>query len=152
MSGKSKHLQKILLAASVFYIMMFSFLITVAAKIDPGTIPEAGQIGIQQESPVRDVPGLVGTVADIVSWTYTIFFAVAVIFILFAAFNYLTAQGQPEKIQTAHKMLIWAVVAIVVALLAVGVNTIVKNFLEEAGGGAPQEDLRIPSETNPFRR
>lgn len=135
MSGKSKNLQKILLVASVFYIMVFPFLIAVAADIKPGTIPSAGQIGITQESPVRDVSGLVGTVADIVSWTYTIFFAVAVIFILFAAFNYLTAQGQPEKIQTAHKMLIWAAVAIAVALLAVGAQAIVKSFL--SGGTSP---------------
>lgn len=68
--------------------------------------------------------------AKIVRWTYTIFFIVAVFFILLAAFNFLTAQGDSEKIKGARDQILWASVAIVVALISVGAAQIIKNFIK----------------------
>jgi len=59
----------------------------------------------------------------------TVFFIVAAIFIIIAAFKYLTAQGDPEKVGAARQMIIYAVVAIAVALLATVIDNIVANFL-----------------------
>lgn len=59
----------------------------------------------------------------------TIFFIIAAIFIVIAAFKYLTAQGDPEKVGTARQMIIYAVIAIAVALLATVVDNVVENFL-----------------------
>ncbi len=108
----------------------------VAAAITPGTIPTFGDLGLEK-SPVESTSGLIGVLRGIVQTTYIIFFIIATLFILFAAYNYLTAGGQPEKINTAHKQLLYAGIAIVVALLAVGTSAIIKNFLENpaAGGG-----------------
>jgi heme/copper-type cytochrome/quinol oxidase subunit 2 len=102
-------------------------LLTMAA-ITPGQIPSAQDLGLQ-EAPVETPSQLMGVIADIVGWAYTIFFVVAVLFIIFAAFNYLTASGNPEKIKTAHSQLMWAIVAIVVALMAVGIRMIIEHFL-----------------------
>lgn len=122
------------LIALISFSAIVPFLSTVA--ITPGTIPSAGDLGIEK-SPVRDVPGLVGVLKGIVQVTYTVFFIIAVLLILFAAYNYLTAQGAPEKINTAHKQLLYAGIAIVIALLAVGTSAIIRNFLENpsVGGG-----------------
>ena len=68
-----------------------------------------------------------------VGWIYRIFFIVAAVFIIIAAFNYLTAQGDPEKVGKAKSMIIYAVIAIVVALLAFSIDIIVSTFL--IGGG-----------------
>ncbi len=57
----------------------------------------------------------------IIDWMFTFLLVLAVIFILIAAFNYLTAAGNEEKISKAHKILIYAVVAIVVAVVAQGI-------------------------------
>ncbi|MBI4160124.1 hypothetical protein HY504_03075 [Candidatus Wolfebacteria bacterium] len=75
------------------------------------------------------VGGLVDRFAAVVRWVYIIFFTVAVLLILFAAFTYLTAAGDEEKIKRARDQLIYAAVAIVVALLAVGFRAIIENFL-----------------------
>lgn len=86
-------------------------------------IPGVDRVGAQ------NVSGLVDTFRMIVKWIYTIFFIIAVIYIIAAAFTYLTAGGEAEKVNTAKDQLIYAAVAIAVALLAISFDTIVKNFL-----------------------
>lgn len=65
----------------------------------------------------------------LISWMFTLLMVFAVIFIILAAFHYLTAGGDSEKIATAHKEIIWAVVAIAVGLLAQGVTFIVGELI-----------------------
>lgn len=52
--------------------------------------------------------------------------------VLIAGFLYLTGGGSPEKIKTAHKVLIWALVGIGIVLLANGAQNIIRDIL-----GAP---------------
>lgn len=60
-----------------------------------------------------------------INWLFTILLVLAVIFILIAAFKYLTSSTKPEEVSKAHKMLIYAGVAIAVALLAKGLVSVV---------------------------
>ncbi|MFH1347052.1 MAG: pilin [Spirochaetota bacterium] len=78
---------------------------------------------------ITTVSSLVDIIRGVVKWIYTIFFIIAVLFIIFAAFTYLTAGGDPEKTTKAKNQLIYATVAIAVALLALGFQSIVANFL-----------------------
>ena len=91
----------------------------------------AGAVNIPGITPTgpTTVSGTVDVIKNIVRWVYIIFFIVAVLFILMAAFTYLTAGGDAEKVKTAHNQIIYAAVAIVVALIAVSVDTIVSTFL-----------------------
>ena len=51
-------------------------------------------------------------------WLFGLLTALAVIFILFAAYLYLTAGGDDEKIKKAKSMIIYALVAVAIGLLA----------------------------------
>lgn len=75
------------------------------------------------------VGGLVEIVQAVVSWVYIVFFIIGVLFILFAAFSYLTAGGDAERVAKAKNQLIYAAIAIAVALLAVGFEAIIRTFL-----------------------
>jgi len=112
----------------------------VTAAVTPGGIPTHEQLGIKEKPPVEDVPGLINAIAGIVKWVYTIFLIVAVMFILFAAFNYLTAGGQPEKVKSAHDQIIYAAIAIAIALLAVGAVAIIKDVLKGGGSASGEEE------------
>lgn len=79
------------------------------------------------------VGGIVDIIRQVVRWVYIIFFIIAVLLIIFAAFTYLTAGGDPEKVAEAKNRLIYAAVAIAVAFLAVGFEVIVRNFLTTPG-------------------
>lgn len=64
----------------------------------------------------------------IVVWLFTFLIILAVIFIIFAAFKYLTASGDPEKVKSASHTLIYAVVAVVIAILARAVPSIISTL------------------------
>jgi len=109
-------------------IIFFIFLPFLVGAITPGAIPEAKELGTP-ESPIKTPGGLLDAIANIVKWVYIVFFVIAVMFILFAAFNYLSGAGNPEKLKKAHDMIMYTAIAIAIALLAVGAVTIIKNFL-----------------------
>ena len=74
--------------------------------------------------------GIINFVNQIATWASFLFWGLAVIFIFYAAFLYLTAAGEEEKIKTANHQLIYAVIAIVVALFAYGMPVFVANILK----------------------
>ncbi len=92
----------------------------------------------QAPDSVDDVIGLFESALGILQ---TVFYIVAAIFIIIAAFKYLTAQGDPEKVGTARQMVIYAVIAIAVALLSLVIENIVASFLGAEG--------ELPGETVP---
>lgn len=60
--------------------------------------------------------------------------AIAIIMILVAAFQFLTAGGDAEKVKTARATITWAVIGIVVALISFNIPGILSSFL---GGSLP---------------
>jgi FtsH-binding integral membrane protein len=79
---------------------------------------------------VTNVGGLIGILSYALRVVYTIFFILAVIFILMAGFGYLTAGGDPAKVKKASNRLIFGIVGVAVGLLATGVKAIVENTLK----------------------
>jgi len=78
------------------------------------------------------VAATVKLVTDIAGWIFGIFLTVAVIFIIFAAFQFVTAGGSSEKVSEARQKLLWAAVGIGVALLSQAFVAVLKNFLTVA--------------------
>jgi hypothetical protein len=66
---------------------------------------------------------------EIQDWMYTFLLALAVIFILVAAFIFLTSAGDPKKTEQAKNTIIYAVIAIIVAFLARAIVGIVSGIL-----------------------
>ncbi|MFH0829470.1 MAG: hypothetical protein V1907_04870 [Candidatus Kerfeldbacteria bacterium] len=75
---------------------------------------------------IEDIGGQVGlgtadlksTVINIISWVLGILALVAVVFIIYGGFTWLTAAGNEEKIEKAKKIIGSAVVGLIVVLLA----------------------------------
>lgn len=99
-------------------------LVPIASFADQPTIPPSD---LTLDKTVK----LVETIAN---WAFAIFLAVAVIYILFAAYLYL--KGEEEGIEDAKKRLIAAAIAIAIALLAKGIGPLVRSLLGSSGGGA----------------
>jgi hypothetical protein len=120
----------------------------VTAAVSPGEIPGADALEIQ-ESPIEEPQGIIDAIRGVAKWIYIIFFIIAIMFILFAAFNYLSGGGDAEKAKTAHNQIKYAAIAIAVALLAVGFEIIVKNFLQSGGGNGYGGDGYYKTPTKP---
>ena len=72
------------------------------------------------------------TLDMIVSWIFNIFLVVAVIFLLFAAFKYLMSGGDATKVGEATRAVIYAAVAIGVALLSASLVSLVRSIVGAA--------------------
>lgn len=79
---------------------------------------------------ITDVTGIYNLLSDIFTILYSLFFAVAAFFLLYAAFLYLTAQGEEEKLKKAKNVLVYAIIAIVVALVSLGIDNIVASVVK----------------------
>ena len=84
---------------------------------------------------VSSVPDLIGKVNKFVRLAVSVLFVLATIFIIIAAFKYLTGKGDPNEIKKAQGMIVWAIVAMVVALFAWAIPKLVVTFLGASSVG-----------------
>ena len=63
------------------------------------------------------------------NWVFAIFLAISVIFLVWGAFEFVTSEGNPEKISSAKKRLLYAIIGIALALLANGVDDVLRSIL-----------------------
>jgi len=76
---------------------------------------------------LADVPAnLDEAVGRIVSPLFLVLVAISIIFIIFAAYTFVTSGGDPGKTETARTTLIYAIIGIVVAFLALGLYNVLK--------------------------
>jgi len=80
--------------------------------------------------PVQSPEEAISLLRQVLVWLATIFWILAVIFIFWAALNYLTARGDQEKADKAKKMLWYAIIAIAIGLIAYSLPTFVNRFLQ----------------------
>ncbi len=67
---------------------------------------------------------------NITAWLWRVFMVATVIAFLFAGFFYITAMGNPEKINRAHRMVLYGVIGVAVALLSGGMVVLIQSILE----------------------
>ncbi|OIO47715.1 MAG: hypothetical protein AUJ32_02160 [Parcubacteria group bacterium CG1_02_40_82] len=63
-------------------------------------------------------------------WVEGAIFIIGILITLYAAFLYMTAGGDDEKISKAKKAFVWGLVGIGIAILATGIWGLVQSFLQ----------------------
>ncbi len=76
----------------------------------------------------NDIIDFISTIAN---WIFTVLIVVAVIFILLAAFQYLTSKGG-EEVKKAHKMIAYAAIALAIGVLARGIVFSVRVLVDSS--------------------
>lgn len=74
--------------------------------------------------PIEEPTMVITYIQTIGNWIFSLLLALAVIYILLAAYNYLTGSSG-EGVEKAHKMILWAAVAITVAIFSKGIVYVV---------------------------
>jgi len=62
----------------------------------------------------------ISAIVTITNIAFTFLIALAILFLIIAGFYFVTASGNPEQIGKARNMVLWAIVGVVIALLAKG--------------------------------
>jgi len=115
----------IILTAVILFNLNFG---NILAATTPQDINQAAN-DLATGSPIKSPDDIFNILAKILRYVYTIFFITAVIFIIVAAFGFLTARDDPAKIKSARAQLYWAAVAIAIALISVGAAQIIRAFI-----------------------
>ena len=85
------------------------------------------QIGIQNPLEFDTFDELV---AKLISWVKMMAFAIVGLVIVWAGFSYATAGGDPQKIETAKRMLLYAVIGLAVVLLSESILKTIQGILD----------------------
>lgn len=93
-----------------------------AALLTPGSaFAETTDWFVDTTGSPTNATGVLTAVDTIANWMFNGFLIIAVIFILVAAFHFLTSSGNTEKTSAAKKMLLYAIIAVVIAVSAKGI-------------------------------
>ena len=122
--------KKIFIISLLASFVFFSFLSSALAQNQDQIISPLNQGNT--ESPVDNFSQIQTILISVINWVYTLFFFVAILFILLAAYNYIFGGMQEERIKKAKHQLLYAVIAIAIALIASGVSLVIKSFIEGA--------------------
>ena len=79
--------------------------------------------------PFDQSPNLSGLIAGIMRAVWMVFAAIVIILFIYAGIRFLTAGGQPEKIQEARMALLWGVVGVIVVILAYSIFAIAQSII-----------------------
>jgi heme/copper-type cytochrome/quinol oxidase subunit 2 len=117
------------LASILGFILVASPSMMALAQQPPPVVPPP----LGGPGPVQSPDEAIQLLRQVLVWAATIFWILAVLFIFWAAFNYLTARGDQEKADKAKKMLWYAIIAIAIGLMAYALPTFVDRFLRARG-------------------
>lgn len=81
-----------------------------------------------------DIFGVIHAITNFLMWVGA---PIAVIIILYGAFQLITAAGNPEKIEGGKRAIWWAIAGIVIILLGYGITAVVANFFGYQGDVPP---------------
>ena len=114
---KSEKMRKIVLGLAVLNLLILPALVQ-------------GQDVLPAAATAPKNIGLIGALNLIFNWVYTVVFVLAAFFLLLAAYTFITAGGDPEKLGKARGYLLYAVIGVIVGVLAYGLVSFVRSQLE----------------------
>ena len=94
--------------------------------------------------------GLIGTIQVIINVVLTVLGLVAVIMIIFGGVQYTTSSGDATKVTKAKNTILYAVVGLIIALLAFAiVNFVLNNVFDGSGSSSSGTPSSSSSTTTP---
>jgi heme O synthase-like polyprenyltransferase len=114
---------KVLIFSLIINIIIIGLALPVFAQSNINQNTEAESIQISS------IDDILTIISNITSWMYRILLAIVVIFVLMAAFTFLTSSDNTDNIKKARKQILYAAIAVVIAILSFSVSTIITNVL-----------------------
>lgn len=75
-----------------------------------------------QGATIANVPSWINAIVDLMWW---VFVAGVIILFLFAGLTFLTAQGDPKKLEDARRYVLWGVVGVFVGVLGFSITALI---------------------------
>tara|TARA_Y100000310_G_scaffold328929_1_gene397909 strand:- start:755 stop:1129 length:375 start_codon:yes stop_codon:yes gene_type:complete len=98
-------------------------------KAAAGNGEEEVELGSGLDTPVESVEGVLVLLQDIVGWMQVFFYVIATLMIVLGAWDYLLSDASEEKVKKAKDKILYAIVAIIIAVIAGGIVRLVETFV-----------------------
>ena len=106
---------------------------------DPDPIlPDSQSTGLNIPNPLGGTSDISTLVSNIIKFLIILAIPITAILVVYAGYLYITSAGNEEKVKTAQKALIWAIVGFAVVLIASSVPAIIQEFLSGESGESGQ--------------
>lgn len=108
------------------------------------------------ENPLGTTSDITTLVKNILNFLWKLAWVIAPILVVYAGFLYITSAGNEEKVKTAQKTLIWALVGFAVVLIASSVPAVIRDFLSgeeessesgDGGGGSGETEVETQEQS-----
>lgn len=124
-----KIFKNIILNLSLFVFVVLPVVVSAQATTQPPP-PSQTSINISIPNPTNAGSDVMSIIRAVLTNVIMPIAAVAVVFwIIWAGFNFITAQGNPAKIEVAKRRLLWSLIGAGVLLGAVGISAVVENTI-----------------------
>ena len=90
--------------------------------------PASFRLGTESEVP-QSGGAILGRIQLIANWVFAILLAISLIYLILAAFQFVTGGGDPAQISGARQKLIYALIGIAIALIAAGFPAILRSIV-----------------------
>jgi hypothetical protein len=122
--GLSPMAQRISLLA-----VTIAFALVIAPFAHALTVPTPSGISQIPSPPIQNTNDITSFFCGIIVWIFWGLIVLSIVMFLVGGYRYVTAQGEPERVHNANRTLLYAAIAVVVALVAAGVPLIIDSFL-----------------------
>ena len=128
-------IKKISITYFIFLAILFPIFVSAQVSNDPRTTPTTGtntDIDIKIPNPLVNKSGtLLSLINDVLNKIILpVASVVVVMWIIYAGFKYVTAQGNQAKVTEAHQRLLWSLIGAGIILGAVGISAVVIRTIE----------------------
>lgn len=110
-------------------IVLLSILISTLIPISISFAATSSITSLDIENPLGKTSDINTLVSNILNFLIKLAIPISAILIVYAGFLYITSAGNEQKLKTAQKTLIWALIGFGVVLIASAVPAIIQEFL-----------------------
>ncbi len=109
-------------------IFLFILLIGITL-VTPTLLPVAAQVTEGPGEILTDMSAVEGLLNTIIRWMWVVAAFIVVIFFLYAGFLFVTAGGNDDQVNKAKGIVKWALIGVVVMILAGSVMGVMQSFI-----------------------
>ncbi len=147
---------KKILISSIIFLSFSGIVFADSPSTAPGNsgIPSAApsngySIDLNDINPLGNIT-LQGLIDRVANWAVGLLIAISILFMIYAAYLFMFAGANPSNVQTAKNIILYTVIAIVVALLSRAMLSIVTDLLTGSGSsGASNYNDNLQPQSNP---
>jgi len=103
-------------------LIIFAFLFPLSVFAYDLIVPSGSSYGLP-ESKIENV------LENIIKWVVGFIILIAILMIVWAGINYMTAAGDQNKVETAKKILTYAIIGLLIAALAYAIVNLIIGFV-----------------------